>query len=149
MDLDELYSLALQNTQRIFKEELIPLEELIADILKARPESEQVIRGIENKREVSMYVATNTAKINGAAVLLYPGFLKDCADRTGGDFYILPSSVHETIFIPADGKRQIQELAAMVKEVNETQVLPEEVLSDSVYLYHRQEDSITIYSQQK
>ncbi|MCI8371502.1 MAG: hypothetical protein HFI75_03735 [Lachnospiraceae bacterium] len=149
LDLEELYNLALQNTQRIFKEELIPMEELIADLLKAKPESEPVIRSIENKGEVSMYVASNALKINGAAVLLYPGFLKAFADKTGGDFYILPSSVHETIFVPADGKNQIQELALMVKEVNETQVLPEEILSDNLYLYSRQDDNITIYSQQK
>ncbi|MCI8372334.1 MAG: hypothetical protein HFI75_08035 [Lachnospiraceae bacterium] len=149
LDLEELYSLALQNTQRIFKEELIPMEELLADLLKAKPESEPVIRSIEDKKEVSMYVASNTLKINGAAVLLYPGFLKAFADKTGGDFYILPSSVHETIFIPDDGKKRIQELALMVKEVNETQVLPEEILSDNLYLYSRQDDNITICSQQK
>lgn len=144
LNLEELYSLALQNTQRIFKEELLPMEELIADIIKMRPEREQDIRNIKDKRKIPMFVATNTMKINGAAVLLYPGFLKAFADKISGDFYILLSSIHETIFIPADGQRQIQELAAMVKEVNETQILPEEVLSDSVYLYSRQTDAITI-----
>lgn len=33
-----------------------------------------------------------------AAVILYPGVLKDFTDRTGRDVYILLSSIHETIF---------------------------------------------------
>lgn len=147
VDVEELYSLALQNTQRIFREEIFSMEDFTADILKDMPEDVQSIYIIKTTEETSMFVATNTAKINGAAVILYPRVLKDFADRKGRDFYILPSSVHETILIPADDEKQIQELAAMVKRVNETRVQPEEVLSDSVYLYSRQKDSITICSQ--
>lgn len=144
--MDELYSLALVNTQRIFKEQVTPMEELIAEILNMRLERRPLINGREDKKEVFMYIATNMSKINGATVLLYPGLLKDFADKIEGDFYILPSSIHETIFIPADDGTRVRELAAMVKDVNETQVLPEEVLSDSVYLYSRQSDCISICS---
>lgn len=144
--MDELYSLALRNTQRIFKEEVMPMEDLIAEMLNMGIENRPIISERGDKKELFMYVATNMSKLNGATVVLYPRLLKDFADKIEGDFYILPSSIHETIFIPADDGTHVRELAAMVKDVNETQVLPEEVLSDSVYLYSRLSDSVIICS---
>ena len=52
-----------------------------------------------------------------------------------GDYFILPSSVHETLVVPDDGRVSLQELTDMVKEVNMTQVNPEDQLTDQVYHY--------------
>lgn len=84
-----------------------------------------------------LYVATNRLKSYGAAVILYDGLLKDFAEKIGGDFYILPSSVHETIFVPADMVEfHTAELRRMVEQVNREEVEDIEVLSDSVYRYY-------------
>ncbi len=47
------------------------------------------------RNPVPMLVITNTERIYGAAVILYDGILKQAADKTGSDLYILPSSLHE------------------------------------------------------
>ena len=91
-----------------------------------------------------MYVCTNASKINGAGVILYENLLKDFAQKVGADFYILPSSVHETLLIPVSDQFDVETLKAMVCEVNMTQVAPEEQLSDQVYLYSRECDQIRI-----
>ncbi len=52
-----------------------------------------------------------------------------------GNYYILPSSIHETIVVPDDGNTKRQDLEAMVKAVNQNQVAPEERLTNSVYHY--------------
>lgn len=57
------------------------------------------------------------------------------AERVGGDFYILPSSIHEILLVKDDETFDINRLEDMVKEVNETQVAPEDLLTDSVYHY--------------
>lgn len=57
-------------------------------------------------------------------------------------FYILPSSIHETLIIPKDGAMTPKELGEMVREVNRTEVLREEVLSDRVYEYDREKGKI-------
>lgn len=49
------------------------------------------------------------------------------------DLYILPSSIHEIIVLPVDFRDDVTGLKDMVNTVNQTQVLPEEFLSDSVY----------------
>ena len=48
-----------------------------------------------------VYVCTNESKHHGASALMYPNFMDEVADKLGGDFYIIPSSIHETLLFPA------------------------------------------------
>lgn len=82
-----------------------------------------------------MTVVTNENSANGAAVLFYPGQMDKIAENLEGDFFILPSSVHESLVIPDNGNFNYPDLKTMVQEVNSTQVLPAERLSDEVYHY--------------
>ena len=82
-----------------------------------------------------MYVLGNERKLFGAAVMLYDGLLEKMSEIIGGDFYLLPSSLHELILIPDEGREKGGDLWKMVCEINETQVEPEDVLTDSVYYY--------------
>ena len=86
-----------------------------------------------------LFVATVPDKIQGASVLAYEDFMEQAAERVGGDFYILPSSIHEILLVRDDGTFDINRLEDMVKEVNETQVAPEDLLTDSVYHYDSKE----------
>ena len=81
-----------------------------------------------------LYVATTTEQVKGASVIAYPGLMEETAEKLGGDFFILPSSVHEVLFLPQRGDENYRDLQAMVREINETQVAPEERLSDEVYI---------------
>lgn len=77
-----------------------------------------------------MYVATNKKKLYGAAVILSRKVLKDIQKKFNGEpYYILPSSVHEVICVPAN-EDHLDEYAAMVKEINETVVDRIDILSD-------------------
>jgi hypothetical protein len=55
------------------------------------------------------------------------------------DYFVLPSSIHEVIVVPESKGLDAEEMCKMVKEINETQVAPEEVLSDHAYFYRRKE----------
>ena len=85
-----------------------------------------------------MFVASVPDKIHGAGVLAYQDFMDQAAERVGGDFFILPSSIHEVLIVPDNGNMSLSDLEAMVKEVNATQVAPEDKLTDSVYHYDSQ-----------
>ncbi len=93
---------------------------------------------------VPMYVLTNTQRQNGASCLLYPGALGQVADILEGSFYILPSSVHEVIAVPASVAEDPQELSQIVKEINLAEVLPEEVLSDRVYHFDQESGKLSV-----
>lgn len=91
-----------------------------------------------------MYVLTNDRTLNGAAALFYPGVQEMVAEKMQGDYFVLPSSVHEVLIVPDDGNMDFKELREMVKEVNGTQVQPDEVLTGEVYSYDRQNKKLMV-----
>lgn len=81
------------------------------------------------------YIVTNTMNFRGASAILDQKVLKELAQKLKvSKFIVLPSSIHEMIVIPDDGKNDIEELSRMVQEVNLTQVEPEERLTDQAYI---------------
>lgn len=82
-----------------------------------------------------LWVATVEGGQNGAGVIQYPGFLDQAAEALGGDFYVLPSSVHEVLLVADNGSMELGYLEEMVRSVNETEVSPAERLSNNVYHY--------------
>ena len=88
----------------------------------------------ERKIDMSdvMTVCTTINKNCGASsILLLPDLIDD-GEIDDVDYYILPSSIHETIIL----KGYDSGLKAMVREVNATQVSPEDFLSDNVFKYN-------------
>lgn len=86
-----------------------------------------------------MYVASTPGGNFGAGVITYPEFMDQASEKVGGDFYVLPSSVHEVLIVPDRGERSCAELESMVRDVNATQVEVEDRLSDKVYHYDSKE----------
>lgn len=93
----------------------------------------------------NMIVLTNTKLSHGAITFLYPDILAEIAEELQTDLYILPSSRHETIVMPANIMDR-QEVLAMVKDVNETAVLDTDFLSDNIYCYDRENKEIIMYT---
>lgn len=60
--------------------------------------------------------------------------MKQAGEIIGSDFYVLPSSIHETLLVPI-GNMDVSGLLQMVKEVNEAEVELCDLLSDKVQYY--------------
>ena len=141
----EIDEIAALNTPLLLKEDLHSITEVLYQIMKKRNEEEAAkLLELENEEEGDpvMYVLSNRNKIFGAAAILYSGVLKAFSDKLKKDLFILPSSVHEVILIPKDETMEWEKLQEMVQEVNSTQVEDVEILSDSVYCYQRNKDSL-------
>ena len=148
VDTDTLYKLAILNTQRLFRGTVQSMASVMTEIIshKLDEESAQEFYDMMVGEDdmIPMYICTNADKLNGAGVILYQGLLQEFADRVGSDFYILPSSIHETLLIPVNSDMDIEYLRDMVRTVNRTEVAPDEILSDSVYYYNRLRDRVEI-----
>ncbi len=93
----------------------------------------------------ALYVLSNMTVNGGATALIYPGVLQTLADNCQSGFYILPSSVHEVLLMRDDGKMEAWELQRLVRDINRSIVLTaEEILSDRVYHYDREEQSLSM-----
>ncbi|MCR5687508.1 MAG: DUF5688 family protein [Lachnospiraceae bacterium] len=93
--------------------------------------------------DLPMYVATNSKMTNGAAVLAMGDKLREFSKVLGGDYYIIPSSVHELILLKRTDEG-MERIDSMIREVNATQLGPDDVLSDHAYLYSG-DDEVLIF----
>lgn len=134
VSVNDLVLAARQNTPRLFPAQIIDMEEMLAGMVSF----------ILYPSAIPMYILTNKQELNGASALLYGDILKDFANKKGADMYILPSSIHEVIMIPADRIDDPKKLSSMVHEANTTVVSTGDVLSDSVYYYDRKKDQILV-----
>ncbi len=158
---EELYACAHSNTRRLLPVTIQNMEELMREVFledmgkKMREEKcregqegmadsvDEMLRlAMEGRESVPMYVMTNKNRYFGAACLLYPGVLRCFAERLDSNLFILPSSIHEVIILEDDGCTAAGQLQEMVRQVNDTQVAAEEVLSDTVYYYERHKDEL-------
>ena len=137
---EEIYEEARANTERLLPEEFTTLYALLTEEEgPAAPEEDP-----DERRGYSMYILTNRIRNFGAAAVLYKDVLKHIGSYLKEDFYVLPSSIHEVIIVPDSSAPSWRETAMVVKEINETQVREEEVLSDIPYHYKRKEDRLSL-----
>jgi hypothetical protein len=158
--MEELKKLGKENTTRLFPPVIKTMTEIVNHILHNNSSNSSMERSnydlynldvdieeslrIKDRYETKdMYVLTNKKGINGASCLLYPNILSDLADKLNSDLYILPSSIHEIILVEKDNSFQKEDLIRMVEDINLTQVPIEDVLSNNVYIYSRERDSIS------
>lgn len=86
-----------------------------------------------------MYVLTNKEMTFGAAAIIDEEFMWDVYDKIGGDFIIIPSSIHELIAIPmTEMENNAEYVNNMIKDVNRTQVEQEDRLSNHAYKFTKE-----------
>lgn len=124
--LNEIMDAANANCKKVGYR-IMPMEDAISEIT-----------GIEIPSDAPypMYVGTNPERILGASILMYETYLEDLAAQIEDDLCIAPSSIHEVLIFPLS-LVQPSKIIEIVRDVNRTVVLPQEKLSDSVYIYRR------------
>ena len=89
----------------------------------------------EDEAPTQMYVITNQSGLLGASAALDK---KSIADYFGGSgtnrLIVLPSSIHEMLLVPEKLSPGMDELNEMVRSINQSQVRPEERLTDRAYV---------------
>lgn len=135
---EQLFKLAAENTRRILPPCVKSMNDVIREIFVKDGMPEEIADKIIEKMpsDKTMWVITNAQGINGACSMLYEDKLHALAQQLEDDLYILPSSIHEVIAVPAS-LGEPNELAQMVAEINMDQVKLEERLSNQVYHYDK------------
>jgi hypothetical protein len=137
---EELHDTALINTRQQHPYELSGIAELLGGMLEDEEE-------LADMQTMPMYVLTSKEKYYGAVNLLFDDVLEKVAVRLDGDYYVLPSSIHECMIIPVTEQLRPDDLQQMVHDINEEHVAVEEVLGESVYRYLCEERRLVIVRQ--
>lgn len=136
---EQIHADAMENAPELKPAVIKGMSEVMAEMMGMSPEDLAMMGMPTDPADEQMYVATTPDQIHGAGIIAYQDFMDKAAERVGGDFFILPSSVHEVLIIPDNGQMDLEQLQDMVREVNATQVAPEEKLTDNVYHYDSKE----------
>lgn len=132
-----LHETAINNVKDTYEcENIIDVMMKMMDLDPADEESmEEMKAGMP--AEECMYTVTTSNRLYGAAVMLNEEYMAALSEKYG-DIYIIPSSIHEILFVPATGDEgQDEFLRGTIQDVNETTLDAEEYLSDHAYLYRK------------
>ena len=129
-----VYQAAHRNTEYLLPDEFCTMKAVIEELTGHR----------EYEGRNVMYVFSNRTRSFGASAILYDGRLAKIAERLKENYYVLPSSVHETIIVAESDAPAKDDLDEIIREINETQVDPEEVLSNQAYYYDRKEGKLLL-----
>ena len=117
---EQLHEDAMNSSVQLFPAEI---GVLAGDVFKRPPEE-----------PLRMVYITNRKKLNGASALFYPGIMENVAEMLKGDYYVIPSSIHEMIAVRAEGT-DADVLRRMLKKGNRELIEEGEWLSDDLYYY--------------
>ena len=131
---EELYEMAKERNRQIFPPSIKSLNDVMKDIVEEFDVSEKF----------KLYVLSNSSGVNGAVSVIYEDIIREFANKINSDIFILPSSIHEVLLLPASDNMNKTELEEMVKEINEFVVDDMDFLSDNVYFYDRKQGRFSI-----
>lgn len=117
---EELYEAAYKNTRRILKPKIV------------------------SPGFPGFYMITNDQNIFGANGILYKDIIAKEAKKLNTDVYLIPSSIHEFLIQPVSNTLKPKDLKEIIKDANEHVIDPEDYLSDSLYIYKLETDTIEV-----
>ena len=117
---EELYEAAYKNTRKILKPK------------------------ITSPGFTGFYMITNDLNIFGANGIIYKDIVAKEAKKLNKDIYLIPSSMHEFLIQPVSNMLKPKDLKEIIKDANENVIDPEDYLSDSLYIYKLETDTIEI-----
>lgn len=134
--VEEIYAAAMENTAN----DGIIVAPIWNFISKQFDEDDLDV--MRNEAVPMLVISTKKAQ-GGAVAILLPGVRERVSEMLGGNFYILPSSIHEVIAVP-ETAGEADDLRSMVSSINDDIVEPDDKLTDSVYLYDAEKKEATI-----
>lgn len=123
-----LISLAIQNTPKLFWIDLKNMRDYLKMLIPCET--------FEEGPPFPIWVLTNSEKLYGAACVLFDDVLKSFAEKFGS-FYVIFSSVHEVLLIPAQNTKKISKMSYINQCINAEQLAPNEVLGTKAYYYNK------------
>ena len=138
--LEELYQTASINTRRLFPATIQPIQQLLSEYLDKDADIQELLD--QTPDELQLFILSNEPRINGSTSMIYDGILADFAKKIKKDLYILPSSIHEVLLMPATKEIEEQALLNLVRDANRTVIGLPDILSDSIYRFDSKHNRI-------
>ena len=139
---DTLFELASENTKELFPPKIQSMAEVMMQFF-----GEDMAMSDEELSEVmgdsGLWLISNDLGVNGASNLIYGDLLEEVTEKLEDDVYIIPSSLHEILAVPAS-MVDPNEIGQMVRDINQSTVREEDRLSNQVFFYGRNSKQLVV-----
>lgn len=139
---EQLHEDAMKSCSKVMKPQIYSMGSKLSEMVEKismmlSPQEKEAMRQMVEDMPFkdTFIIMTNDQSVDGAGVIFYPEVMENMGYMLDSNFFILPSSVHETLILIDDGDFDVEGLKEMVTEINATQVLPQDRLTDEVYHY--------------
>lgn len=133
---DEVLQIGQQNINAT-KFEVVSMGDMLKDLFTGNDDDRAALEEMfPETSNPTMIVMTTRNRLQGARAILSKAALEEVQEKLHTkEFYILPSSIHETICIDANSGISTTYLREMVREINAVEVSAQDFLSDEVMKY--------------
>lgn len=145
---DFLYAIAIKNTRKVIVPQIKSFESVVRNALKREGASETEIRKTIGrvKKEDRIYMLTNKRNFRASTAIIFKEVLQKIADKTESDYYIVPTSVDESLLVPLKTGLAPGHLLEMLNESNSVYFdNDDKMLSDTIYYYSMKDDDLYVY----
>lgn len=134
IDANELPEIARKNTMRLYPAIMCSLDNMAGGL---------GIKVHTDDLRTGSFILSNEMFNRGAAVIFYNGLLKSIADMMESDLVLIPSSIHEMLFLKKSEEIDYEQMQCLIIDINKNVLELEDVLSNNLYVYSREDDEIT------
>lgn len=142
----ELFEKALSNSEQNNPAKFVTMRDVLKESLISNgiSEDDPMMEMMLPPEDIGpeMYVLSNKKMVFGASSIMYNGIMQEIYNKIGGDFIIIPSSIHEVIIIKDTDPSENSYISGMIGEINENIVNDSEVLSNNFYKYNGAENTV-------
>ena len=149
--IDDLVKCVFENKHKLESNNmLLDMQEFMYKLTKAEMDIKE-IDNVEIDNDFSIepcgiYVFSNNERLDGASMIYtHKECLKNLATERNCDLLILPSSRHEVLIHEISDITDFDYMRDMVQSINQDNVSDKDFLSDNIYIYNKENDTITIY----
>ncbi len=109
-----------------------PVFQNIESVLFGEKENLEIEDVEPEEYTVPFFILTNEQNTKGAVMAINPKTMDRITAKLG-EVYVIPSSVHETLIVPKTYIDDLEGLQKMVRDINASEVRPEDQLSNNIY----------------
>ncbi len=130
---DILHKIAMDNIANNNYYKVESMQEVLRKMMGADFPSDLEM-GFAMPETPNMFVVSTENMLYGASAMLDENLLEQLSEKCQGDYFIIPSSVHEILAVPQLGQTY-EEMEDIIRSVNREVVSSEEFLSDRCYKF--------------
>lgn len=150
-DESKLYELAMKNTPEIFPAQIISIKEEMKKDFGVETGTGSLNEILAAPDMDNIFIVSNEDIILGAGAMYYDDHkvLNEIAEKLQENLIVLPSSIHEVIVIPDDGRMKVSEIKEMICNVNLEGVAPKERLGWKPLRFDRESCVLSLAEERK